>query len=116
MKKIQQQKTSWGNVAPWYNKLLTSENSYQKELILPKLLKLMQIQKGEKILDLACGQGFFTNQFQNAGAEVTGVDISPELIQIARNNSPKDIHFFVSAADAFKVESGDGRELSTTGS
>jgi ubiquinone/menaquinone biosynthesis C-methylase UbiE len=94
-----ERKTSWGNVAPWYDKLLASESTYQKEVILPKLLGLMDIRKGEHILDLACGQGFFTAEFAKAGAQVTGADISPELIQIAQKNFSKDIHFIVSAAD-----------------
>ena len=91
--------TGWGNVAPWYNTLLSSENTYQKEVILPKLLALMQIKKGEVVLDLACGQGFFSRAFAEAGATVTGADISPELIKIAQENSPKNIHFIVASAD-----------------
>jgi len=76
--------TSWGGVADWYDDLLTkTEGTYQKEVILPNLLRAMEIKKGEKVLDLACGQGFFSREFAKAGAEVLGLDISPELIKIA---------------------------------
>jgi len=92
-------KTSWGNVASWYDELLGGVGTYQKELILPNLQRLMGIKEGEMVLDLACGQGFFTREFAKIGAKLTGVDISPELIKIAQTNSPKDIQFLVSPAD-----------------
>ncbi len=76
--------TSWGGVADWYDDLLTKEKSnYQKDLVLPNLMRLMNIKPGERILDLACGQGFFSFEFAKAGGEVTGVDIAKELINIA---------------------------------
>ncbi len=93
--------TSWGGVAGWYDDLLKETSNYQKDVILPNLLRLLDIRGGEKILDLACGQGFFSGEFKKAGALVTGVDISAELIEIARKNN-KDIEFFVSSADDLK--------------
>ena len=78
-------KTSWGKVANWYDNLLEKEkDSYQKTLILPNILRLLQIKRGEVILDLACGQGFFCREFANAGAKVVGVDVSPELIYLEK--------------------------------
>jgi len=77
-------KTSWGKVAGWYSDLLEKEEgTYQKELILPNLVRLMDIKKGELVLDLACGQGFFSRELFKLGAKVTGVDISKELIGLA---------------------------------
>ena len=93
--------TSWGNVALWYDEMLEEkENTYQKNVILPNVLRLADIKKGETVLDLACGTGFFAREFFKKGARVIGVDISPELIEIARKNSPKEISYFVSPADS----------------
>lgn len=79
-------KTSWGKVANWYNNLLEKDSdSYQEQLILPNLVRLLEIKKGETLLDLACGQGFFCREFAKRGAKVIGVDISSELIGIARH-------------------------------
>ena len=91
-------KTSWGNVASWYDDLLKGEKTYQKDVILLNLLKIMDIKKEEKILDIACGQGFFTNEFAKLGVEVYGADISKELIDLANRNSPGSIKYFVSSA------------------
>ncbi len=94
------QKTSWGKVANWYDNLLENKDSYQKNLILPNILRLLNIKKGEVILDLACGQGFFCREFAAFGAKVIGVDISSELIDIAKKRlSNSEIRYYVGSAD-----------------
>lgn len=99
------QNTSWGEVAEWYGSLLEEKGTYQRELILPNLTSRMNIQKGETILDLACGEGFFSREFYKRGADVIGVDISKELIEIARKkldpnklSTKRKIEFFTSPA------------------
>jgi ubiquinone/menaquinone biosynthesis C-methylase UbiE len=91
--------TSWGPVAKWYDETVEEKGSYQQDLILPNLLRLMDIQKGENVLDLACGQGLFARAFHLAGAKVTGADISKELVDIATKKSPKEITYHVASAD-----------------
>ena len=104
-------KTSWGNVARWYDEYLEkSEDSYQKNVILPNVLRILNLKKGDRILDLACGQGFFSRVFSEAGAEVTGIDVSPELIALAKKHSPKKIIYKTASAeklDFLKTESFD---------
>lgn len=42
---------------------------------------------GKEVIDLACGEGFYTRKIKMAGADsVIGVDISSEMIQLAREN------------------------------
>ena len=90
--------TSWGKVANWYNNLIEKgQDSYQKKLILPNLIRLLEVRRGEVILDLACGQGFFARELAKLGAKVIGVDISPELINIAKQD--KTVEYRVSSAD-----------------
>lgn len=86
-------------MADWYDELLSGEGTYQKELILPNLIRLLALKKSDTVLDLACGQGFFAREFAKSGAKVVGADISPELIEIARKNS-KNIDFHVASADS----------------
>ncbi|MDO8504844.1 MAG: class I SAM-dependent methyltransferase [Candidatus Liptonbacteria bacterium] len=93
-----QSKTSWGGVADWYEKLLSGEGTYQKQVILPNLLRLMDIKPGDNVLDLACGPGFFSKEFIAKGAKVLGVDISEELIKVARESVPGG-EFKVSSAE-----------------
>ncbi len=46
------------------------------------------LQKGLKVLDLACGCGYGSWIMHKAGLEVTGADIEPEAISYARENYP----------------------------
>ena len=92
-------KTSWGNVAGWYDKVVNDADSYQSQVILPNVLRLMAPKRGDRVLDLACGQGFCSHTLAAEGAHVTGVDIAPELIEIARTHAINDQEFIVSSAD-----------------
>ena len=91
--------TSWNNVADWYDEMLEGKETYQSRVILPNILRVLELKKGECLLDLACGQGFFSREFEKAGAKVSGADISPRLILCAKENSPKGIDFRVGSAD-----------------
>lgn len=97
--------TSWGNVADWYDDYLeNNQDTYQAKVIWPNLLRLLEIKSGEKILDLACGSGFFSREIakQNKNLEITGVDVSPELIKLAQENSRdfKNIKYLVASAES----------------
>ena len=98
--------TSWGKVADWYDDYLTNDDSYQKAVILPNLMRILDPKPGEHIVDLACGQGFFSEKIALSKATVTGVDISSELInkaeiRIKLLQKEKNIKakFIVSSAD-----------------
>ncbi len=91
--------TSWDNVAHWYDTLLAGNDTYQTRVILPNLLRVMAVKKGERVLELGCGQGFFTQAFYKEGGEVTGVDLGKDLIAIAKRQSPKEIKYFAHSAE-----------------
>lgn len=53
------------------------------------LLPLLEPQPGERILDLGCGTGHLTAQIAGAGADVIGIDHSPEMVAQARAAYPE---------------------------
>ena len=91
--------TSWGAVAGWYDEVVEGGDSYQQKVVLPNLLRLMNPGKGDEIIDIACGQGFFSRAFHQAGAQVTAVDIGSDLITLAKEKSDKNIDFIVDSAE-----------------
>ncbi len=93
--------TSWGNVANWYAEHVVSDDSYHRKVILPNLVRLMALSKGKRVLDVACGSGFFAHEFYKTGASVSGVDISKELIALAKEHADKSITFITAPAHAF---------------
>jgi ubiquinone/menaquinone biosynthesis C-methylase UbiE len=77
--------TSWGGVAEWYDDMLEQDqDSYQKNVLMPNLIRIVEPKKGMTILDVACGQGYFSRAFANNGAKVIASDISQELIETAK--------------------------------
>lgn len=59
-----------------------------------------------KVLEVGCGTGNLTIELQKTGAEVVAIDISPNLINIARKNIKGDyIMFLMQNAHDLKFES-----------
>lgn len=63
--------------------------------ILKRITKKCPNQKGVKVLDYGCGTGGFCNKLNALGFDVIGIDPSVEMINIARQNSPKSIHYVI---------------------
>lgn len=93
--------SSWGSVADWYARHLESPDTYHAKVILPNLLRLVDPKPNERILDIACGEGFFARALRAKGANVEGVDIGSELIAIAKQKSP-EISFRVGSAEELR--------------
>ncbi len=93
------QETSWGHVANWYHEHVSeSDDTYHEKVIKPNLLRVLGEAKDKRILDVACGQGFFSRALASAGAHVTGADIAPELIAIAKKLGPASITYIAAPA------------------
>jgi len=96
--------TSWGSVAAWYDGMVANDDGCQAQVIAPNLSRLMDLHVGEKVLDLACGTGFFTEIFSRVvgSKNIVGVDIGEQLISIAKKKNP-EIDFRVSQSDDLSV-------------
>jgi len=64
-------------------------------------LELLGAQPGELILDLGCGDGALTARIAEAGANVIGLDSSPEMVEAAR---ARGIDAFVADAETMELE------------
>jgi len=71
-------------------------------------LDLLDPQRGERILDVGCGEGTLTKKIIERGATVLGIDNSPEMIAAARANgvdavqlAAEDMQFFAEFDAAF---------------
>jgi ubiquinone/menaquinone biosynthesis C-methylase UbiE len=70
------------------------------------LVEALGPQPGERWLDVACGAGHVAELASGAGARVTGIDISPRLIEVARSRAAAggyDIDYRVGDAESLDV-------------
>lgn len=67
-------------------------------MIIPRALALLELKEGERVLDLGSGQGVFSRTLRAAGARVTGVDSSENLVRMARQHEGHGIEYFVGDA------------------
>lgn len=54
----------------------------------PSILALLNLPPNARILDLGCGAGRYARAFARRGHQVTGVDLSADLLEVAREKSP----------------------------
>jgi len=93
--------TDWSDISSWYDALVGSEGSeYHREVVLPGVVRLLRATPGQRVLDVACGQGVLCRWLMQQGIQTTGIDAAPDLITAARSHGPGD--FLV----------GDARDLS----
>ena len=60
------------------------ELSFRDAVERPTIVRMLGDVRGKTILDMGCGDGFYTRYLKRAGArEVTGVDVSGEMIRLA---------------------------------
>jgi ubiquinone/menaquinone biosynthesis C-methylase UbiE len=52
-----------------------------------QFVERLKLEPGTKVLDVACGSGNLSIPAARLGAEVTGLDLAPEMVQQARNNA-----------------------------
>ncbi len=97
----------WDHVAGWYDNLLQDRGSdHHQRIILPGVTRLLSLQPGERVLDVACGQGIVSEHLAHkADIEVLGVDVSERLIEAANERSTPRTTFRVH--DAQQLESLD---------
>lgn len=104
---------SYDAMAAWYDQLVESTPFYQ-EMVLPSLLALVGEVSGQRVCDLACGQGMVSRALARRGARVTGVDIATQLLALARGyeaREPLGIHYVEDDAERLRHlddESVDG--------
>lgn len=99
--------TSWSGVAQWYDDYLQDEDTYQAKVIAPNLMRILDIKKGERVLDVACGQGYFTREALKYTDKVVGADISKELVARAKAQTPGATFFATPASTLSFAKDGE---------
>lgn len=79
--------TSWDHVAGWYRSLIDEGRSdHHRMVVIPGVLRLLNPRAGQKIVDLACGEGILCRRLAELDVQAVGIDASPKLITSARES------------------------------
>ncbi|MBO5453688.1 MAG: class I SAM-dependent methyltransferase [Clostridia bacterium] len=70
---------------------LTDDIDYKKFVDFVETILLENGLKGKLLLELACGTGNMTVEFNKKGYDVIGVDNSPEMLSVARGKCPDNL-------------------------
>ena len=85
------------------------ETAADLEPVAAHVVALASLQRGEKVLDVACGTGNAALLAARAGAETTGVDAAPRLIEVARGRARAEgLQARFDVGDAQALAYGDG--------
>src|SRR5687768_5448768 len=77
----------WDSNAEAGDSRIGSGGRWQTTLIAPTVERMLTIQPGESVLDIACGNGQFSRRLAELGASVVASDFSPRLIEFAQQRT-----------------------------
>ncbi|KXH75554.1 MAG: hypothetical protein AM326_08905 [Candidatus Thorarchaeota archaeon SMTZ-45] len=81
----EQIREQWDTNADAFVDLIGGEGTpHHKKILNPCVERLLGNVKDKTLLDAGCGDGYLSRYYAKKGAIVTGVDISPKLIDVAR--------------------------------
>ena len=76
---------AWNANAAFWDEHMGEGNDFVNLLEWPPIERLLAVQPGQRILDIACGNGLASRRLAALGAQVTAFDFSEKLIEIARS-------------------------------
>ena len=80
----------WHEYAAEYGQFIArrEQADLERDAILCRMLDRLGDLTGREVLDAGCGEGFLARVLAARGARVTGLDLSPRLVQMARAKDP----------------------------
>jgi len=79
--------------SPYYHTLYKNRDEREAQVFIDNLIHYLQIPKGSKLIDIACGKGRHAKYFNQKGMDVVGVDLSPNSINTAKKDENKNLQF-----------------------
>lgn len=79
----------------YYHLLYNNRDHSEASNFIHNLVEKLELNKGDRILDMGCGKGRHAIQLNKYGYDVTGLDISPESIIHANKYSNKTLDFYI---------------------
>jgi 2-polyprenyl-3-methyl-5-hydroxy-6-metoxy-1,4-benzoquinol methylase len=91
---------AWDANAAYWDEKMGEGNDFVNLLQWPAILRLLNPQPGQPILDIATGNGLTARRLAGLGAQVSAFDFSEELIKLAQARTAPDLPIKYSVLDA----------------
>ncbi len=86
------------NAEFWDDYMGDNSNNFHRDVVRPDVEKMLAVNKEDIILDIACGNGNFSQRMAKQGAKVIAFDYSPKMIELAkkrRQDVSDKVNFYV---------------------
>lgn len=81
--------------SPYYHLLYANRSAEEAEKFISAISEHLRIPDNAKVLDVACGKGRHSKTLARLGFDVTGIDLSKNSIEDAKQYSSDKLHFDV---------------------
>jgi len=81
---------AWDQNAEFWDLRMSEGNDFVDVLIWPAVEGLLALQSGERVLDIACGNGLTSRRMAATGAQVVAIDFSEQMTERARGRGRTD--------------------------
>jgi len=85
-----QVRRAWNANAEFWDERMAEGNDFFNLLVWPAVERLLRPRAGERLLDVACGNGVTSRRLANVKASVTAFDFSEAMIHLARKRGGED--------------------------
>jgi 2-polyprenyl-3-methyl-5-hydroxy-6-metoxy-1,4-benzoquinol methylase len=84
-------RNAWNSNAAFWDSRMGEGNDFVEVLVWPATERLLDLRPGERILDVACGNGLSSRRLAAMGAEVVAFDFAAEMIAHARRRTGEHV-------------------------
>lgn len=84
---------AWNENAAFWDERMGEGNDFVEVLLWPATERLLALEGGERVLDIACGNGLTSRRLAALGARVLAFDIADEMIAHARRRPAEGIEY-----------------------
>jgi ubiquinone/menaquinone biosynthesis C-methylase UbiE len=95
-------RSAWDELAAFWDERMEAGATWQRHLIQPSVERLLRLEPGERVLEIASGNGEFARRMSELGGHVLATDFSEAMLEIARSHGGEVEYRY---ADATEEES-----------